>query len=191
MPEVIVPPGVEGIVSLTELPDPAFVERWERIILPPEQKDHLLNHLLLSLGHRAAVSSIALPIHGLVMLATGTDAGDARRQVKRCQLGDRFEPGNNLIRHPGRFQKFVLPVNHAVTHGIDGILSRELFPDDAESMIDGFPVIPACEGFLPAALCTDSGQGAGFTDFFDESRKRLRLPGHFEKLELEGGTPAV
>jgi SpoVK/Ycf46/Vps4 family AAA+-type ATPase len=94
VPGLTVPPGVEGIVSITELPDPGFVERWERIILPQGQKEHLLNHLLLSLGHRSEVSSIALPIHGLLLLAgppgTGktTLAGGLADQAARILDGD-------------------------------------------------------------------------------------------------------
>jgi AAA+ superfamily predicted ATPase len=69
MPAVTVPPGVEGIVSITELPDPAWVDRWDRIMLPQEQKDRLLNHLLFSLRHRGRVSQVGLPVHGLLVLA--------------------------------------------------------------------------------------------------------------------------
>ena len=94
MPTITVPPGVEGIVSLTQLPDPAFIERWERIILPAEQKEHLLNHLIFSLGQRGSVSSVGLPIHGLVVMAgppgTGktTLAGGLADQAARVLGGD-------------------------------------------------------------------------------------------------------
>jgi pachytene checkpoint protein 2 len=69
VPDVTIPPGVEGLVGLTELPDAGWVERWERIILPPAQKERLLNHLIFSLRHRAGVSAVGLPLHGLVVLA--------------------------------------------------------------------------------------------------------------------------
>ncbi len=69
MPDVTIPPGVEGLVGLTELPDADWVERWERIILPAAQKERLLNHLVFSLRHRAGVSAVGLPMHGLVVLA--------------------------------------------------------------------------------------------------------------------------
>jgi len=69
MPAVTVPPGVEGIVSITELPDPAWLDRWDRIMLPADQKDRLLNHLLFSLRHRGRVSQVGLPVHGLLVLA--------------------------------------------------------------------------------------------------------------------------
>lgn len=97
MPEVMVPPGVEGIVSLTELPDPAFVERWERIILPPAQKEHLLNHLLLSLGHRSAISSIALPIHGLVLLAGPPGTGKTTLAGGLADRAARILDGPSLL----------------------------------------------------------------------------------------------
>jgi AAA+ superfamily predicted ATPase len=64
-----VPPGVEGIVSLTELPDETWIERWERILLPAGVKDRLLNYLLFALRNRGRVSPVGLPIHGLLVLA--------------------------------------------------------------------------------------------------------------------------
>lgn len=69
MPSIQVPPGIEGIVGITELPDPAWEDRWTRIILPAATKDRLLNYLLFSLRHRAGTSDVGLPIHGLVVLA--------------------------------------------------------------------------------------------------------------------------
>lgn len=69
MPEVPIPPGVEGIVGLTELPDPAWADRWDRIFVPATLKDRLLNYMLFSLRHRGRVRPVALPIHGLVVLA--------------------------------------------------------------------------------------------------------------------------
>ena len=93
MPAVQVPPGIEGIVSITELPDPAWQDRWDRIFVPPETKVRLLNYVLFSLRHRAKVSGVGLPIHGLIVLAgppgTGktTLAGGLADQAAR-QLGD-------------------------------------------------------------------------------------------------------
>jgi SpoVK/Ycf46/Vps4 family AAA+-type ATPase len=69
MPAVQVPPGIEGIVSLTELPDPAWQERWDRIFVAPELKERLLSYVLFSLKHRARIGGVGLPIHGLVVLA--------------------------------------------------------------------------------------------------------------------------
>jgi AAA+ superfamily predicted ATPase len=69
MPEITIPPGVEGIVGLTELPDPAWPDRWDRIVLPADLKDRLLNYMLFSLRHRGRLREVALPVHGLVVLA--------------------------------------------------------------------------------------------------------------------------
>jgi AAA+ superfamily predicted ATPase len=69
MPAITIPPGVEGIVGLTELPDDAWIDRWDRIIVPAERKERLLNHLVFALRHRRSVSLVGLPIHGLLILA--------------------------------------------------------------------------------------------------------------------------
>lgn len=69
MPPLSVPPGVEGIAAITQLPDPAWEARWDRIVVPPAMKDRLLNYLLFSLRHRAGIDLVGLPIHGLVVLA--------------------------------------------------------------------------------------------------------------------------
>jgi pachytene checkpoint protein 2 len=93
MPAVQMPPGVEGIVSLTELPDPAWTDRWDRIFVSPELKERLLSYVLFSLKQRGRTSGVGLPIHGLVVLAgppgTGktTLAGGLANQVAR-ELGD-------------------------------------------------------------------------------------------------------
>jgi len=69
MPAVQVPPGVEGIVRLTELPDDDWRGRWERIIVGPGIKDRLLNYVLFTLRHRGRTSDIGLGIHGLLVLS--------------------------------------------------------------------------------------------------------------------------
>lgn len=69
MPALQVPPGVEGVVALSELPDPAWESRWSRIVTPPGLKDRLLNFTLFSLRHRGRVDAVRLPIHGLIVLA--------------------------------------------------------------------------------------------------------------------------
>lgn len=93
MPAVQVPPGTPGIVSITELPDPAWEDRWDRIFVAAELKERLLSYVLFSLRHRGRVSGVGLPIHGLVVLAgppgTGktTLAGGLADQAAR-QLGE-------------------------------------------------------------------------------------------------------
>lgn len=93
MPAITVPPGVEGLAGLTQLPDEDWRDRWDRIVLPAELKDRLLNYLVFSLRHRARLSQVGFPIHGLVVLAgppgTGktTLAGGLADQAART-LGD-------------------------------------------------------------------------------------------------------
>ena len=93
MPPVQVPPGIEGIVAITELPDPSWQDRWDRIFVAPELKERLLSYVLFSLKHRRRISGVGLPIHGLVVLAgppgTGktTLAGGLANQAAG-QLGD-------------------------------------------------------------------------------------------------------
>jgi SpoVK/Ycf46/Vps4 family AAA+-type ATPase len=69
VPTVQVPPGVEGIVRLTELPDDDWRGRWERIIVADGVKDRLLNYVLFTLRHRGRTSDIGLGIHGLLVLS--------------------------------------------------------------------------------------------------------------------------
>ncbi len=69
MPAIAVPPGVEGIVGLSELPDPGWEDRWERIFVPEDVKARLRNYMVFSLRHRGRLREVALPVHGLVVLA--------------------------------------------------------------------------------------------------------------------------
>jgi AAA+ superfamily predicted ATPase len=69
VPAISVPPGVEGVAGLVQLPDDDWRDRWDRIIVPAVLKERLLNYLVFSLGHRARLSTVGLPVHGLVVLA--------------------------------------------------------------------------------------------------------------------------
>jgi pachytene checkpoint protein 2 len=69
MPAVQLPPGVEGIVALHELPDADWESRWSRIVVAPAMKERLLNYLVFSLRHRGSISAVGLPVHGLVVLS--------------------------------------------------------------------------------------------------------------------------
>jgi AAA+ superfamily predicted ATPase len=69
VPGIPIPPGIEGIVAITELPDPGWTDRWDRIVVAEELKERLLNFLVFSLRHRGRVDPVGLPIHGLVVLA--------------------------------------------------------------------------------------------------------------------------
>jgi AAA+ superfamily predicted ATPase len=93
MPALTVPPGVEGIIAMHELPDPAWESRWSRIVVPDAVKERLLNFTLFSLKHRARMDAVRLPVHGLIVLAgppgTGktTLAGGLADQAARA-LGE-------------------------------------------------------------------------------------------------------
>lgn len=69
MPYLAPPPGAEGLAGLVELPDATWSDRWERIVVADRVKERLLNYLLFALRHRSRVSSIGVPIHGLLVLA--------------------------------------------------------------------------------------------------------------------------
>lgn len=69
MPRLELPPGVEGIAAVHELPDPGWEARWRRIVVAASIKERLLNYVLFSLRHRAGLDEVGLPVHGLVVLA--------------------------------------------------------------------------------------------------------------------------
>ncbi|MDO8483896.1 MAG: AAA family ATPase [Candidatus Limnocylindrales bacterium] len=69
MPVIAIPPGIEGIVGITELPDPAWADRWDRIVVAEDLKERLLNYMVFSLRHRGRLRAVALPVHGLVILS--------------------------------------------------------------------------------------------------------------------------
>lgn len=58
-----------GLATIARLPDDDWQERWERIVCPQGLKDRLLHYALFSLGPLRALSAVALPSHGLVMLS--------------------------------------------------------------------------------------------------------------------------
>lgn len=68
MTSVQLPPGAEGLASLTDLPDGAWQDRWDRIIVEPTMKERLLNFGAFYFGARSRYSSVGLPVHGLVLL---------------------------------------------------------------------------------------------------------------------------
>jgi AAA+ superfamily predicted ATPase len=69
VPVIAIPPGIEGIVGITELPDPAWADRWDRIVVAEDLKERLLNYMVFSLRHRGRLRAVALPVHGLVILS--------------------------------------------------------------------------------------------------------------------------
>jgi len=93
MAALTVPPGIEGIVAMHELPDAAWESRWTRIVVSDDIKERLLNFTLFSLKHRSRMDAVRLPVHGLIVLAgppgTGktTLAGGLADQAARA-LGE-------------------------------------------------------------------------------------------------------
>lgn len=57
-----------SVVSCWELPDPQWVDRWDRIIVDPRIKDSLLNFALLGLLTLRGTSEISIPMHRMVLL---------------------------------------------------------------------------------------------------------------------------
>ena len=97
MPSISVPPGVEGLAGITELPDEEWRDRWDRIVLPAEQKGRLLNYLLFSLRHRGRVSQVGLPIHGLVILSGPPGTGKTTLVGGLADQAARTLEGGSLI----------------------------------------------------------------------------------------------
>lgn len=58
-----------GLSSIRQLPDPAWDDRWSRIITPPGLKERLLAYALFCFAGRTKLSSVGLPAHGLALLA--------------------------------------------------------------------------------------------------------------------------
>jgi SpoVK/Ycf46/Vps4 family AAA+-type ATPase len=69
VPDVTIPPGIEGIVRIRELPDDDWRERWDRIFVADGIKERLLNALLFDLRQRQKASGVGLAIHGLIVLS--------------------------------------------------------------------------------------------------------------------------
>jgi AAA+ superfamily predicted ATPase len=61
-------PDQKGILDSRGLPDPRFEELWNSIILPPDHKDRLLAQAVLNFTARRELQSVALPLHGIILL---------------------------------------------------------------------------------------------------------------------------
>ena len=97
MPAITLPPGIEGLAGLTELPDEDWSDRWDRIIVPEAQKDRLLNYVLFSLRHRGRVSQVGLPIHGLIVLAGPPGTGKTTLAGGLAQQAAQALEGGSLL----------------------------------------------------------------------------------------------
>ncbi|MHB2022622.1 MAG: AAA family ATPase [Mycobacteriales bacterium] len=58
-----------GLLSVINLPDDGWIDRWERIFCDPELKRRLLNAVLFGLVQRPQASRVGLPVHRLVVLS--------------------------------------------------------------------------------------------------------------------------
>lgn len=58
-----------GLAGIARLPDEDWQERWDRIICPVGLKERLRNYALFCLGPLRALSAVALPSHGLLLLS--------------------------------------------------------------------------------------------------------------------------
>src|ERR1044072_1024410 len=63
---VALPPGV---LSVHVLPADHHDGPWDHIVTPPDVKERLLNHALLTLLHGPALSTMAGLPHGLIVLS--------------------------------------------------------------------------------------------------------------------------
>jgi SpoVK/Ycf46/Vps4 family AAA+-type ATPase len=97
VPPITLPPGIEGLASLTELPDKDWTDRWDRIVVPAVQKDRLLNYVLFSLRHRGRVSQVGLPIHGLIVLSGPPGTGKTTLAGGLAQQAAQALDGGSLL----------------------------------------------------------------------------------------------
>jgi len=60
--------GHYGILVEYALPDESWIDRWDRIVVPDELKQRMVNFGAFALMQRSERSQVALPIHGLLLL---------------------------------------------------------------------------------------------------------------------------
>jgi SpoVK/Ycf46/Vps4 family AAA+-type ATPase len=60
--------GHYGILVEYALPDDTWVDRWDRIVVPDELKQRMVNFGVFALMQRSERSQVALPVHGLMLL---------------------------------------------------------------------------------------------------------------------------
>jgi SpoVK/Ycf46/Vps4 family AAA+-type ATPase len=67
--------AADGVAVLATLPDAAWADRWDDIVVDPGMKSRLLGHALFCLTQRAGRSRVALPVSGLALLAGAPGTG--------------------------------------------------------------------------------------------------------------------
>lgn len=68
MPRIHPLVDTSNFVSLWELPDESWDDRWDRIVVDDRVKDSLLNYALLALLTLRASSGVSVPMHRMVLL---------------------------------------------------------------------------------------------------------------------------
>ena len=58
----------KGILRYMKLPDKEFDDQWDKIFVPDEVKTRLLSQALLEFTVRGEVSSVSVPLHGIILL---------------------------------------------------------------------------------------------------------------------------
>lgn len=58
----------KGILEQIKLPNKEFGDLWEKIIIPDEVKSRLLSQAVLEFTLRENINSVAIPIHGIILL---------------------------------------------------------------------------------------------------------------------------
>lgn len=124
-----------GIADHRSLPDAAFGELWDVIVLPQEIKDHLLGQAVFNFTARPRVHRAILPLHGILLLygppgtgKTSLAKGLANRTAEACQQPFQFvevDPHGLASSHLGRSQRAV----------------GDLFQDTLVEMSSGGPTI--------------------------------------------------
>lgn len=112
MPELPLPPGGEGILRLTALPDPDWIARWDRIVVPIVTKQRLLNYAIFALTGRGGLDPVRLPVHGLVVLAGPAGTGKTTLAGGLADRAARELPGTEELYYmeidPHRFPSQLL-----------------------------------------------------------------------------------
>ena len=66
---------IKGILEQIKLPNKEFGDLWEKIIIPDDIKARLLSQAVLEFTLRENVSSVSIPIHGIILLVGPAGTG--------------------------------------------------------------------------------------------------------------------
>lgn len=130
---------VEQAIRVMGACDPGLRGSWERIVVPAEIKERLLNHALMAIElRRNGVASIGLPLHGLLLLSGRPGVGKTSlarglgSQIAGA-IGNRYGP----VR--------VLDVNlHVLPSELLGRTQRnivQLFEEELPALVEEGPVV--------------------------------------------------